>query len=57
VTGYADSIPLEGHDPEDPQNRRISIVVLSNATVKQEQENQKSKGDASKPKAKAAKEP
>jgi chemotaxis protein MotB len=31
VTGYAETIPFEGHDPRDPQNRRISIVVLSSA--------------------------
>jgi hypothetical protein len=29
VTAYADTVPLEGHQPNDPQNRRISIVVLS----------------------------
>jgi chemotaxis protein MotB len=29
ATGYADRVPLEGHQPNDPQNRRISIVVLS----------------------------
>ncbi len=29
VTGYADTIPMEGKDPKDPANRRISIVVLS----------------------------
>ena len=46
VTGYADSVPLEGKSPEDPQNRRISIVVLSEATVKQEAAHQKSKGIA-----------
>jgi len=43
VTGYADTIPLEGHEPMDPQNRRISIVVLSSATEKAEEEHQKSK--------------
>jgi chemotaxis protein MotB len=48
VTGYADSVRLEGKKPDDPQNRRISIVVLSNATVKLEEEHRKSKGDASK---------
>jgi chemotaxis protein MotB len=57
VTGYADSVPLEGHEPQDPQNRRISIVVLSSATLKQETEQQKSKGDASKPQGGAAKTP
>jgi len=29
VTGYAETVPLESHGPRDPQNRRISIVVLS----------------------------
>ncbi len=32
VTGYADTIPMEGKDPKDPANRRISIVVLSAGT-------------------------
>jgi len=32
VTGYADTIPIEGKDPKDPQNRRISIIVVSAAT-------------------------
>ena len=41
VTGYADSVTLEGHVPEDPQNRRISIVVLSSATEKAEEQRQK----------------
>ncbi|MDR2934271.1 MAG: OmpA family protein [Candidatus Adiutrix sp.] len=27
VTGYADTQPLPGTDPNDPQNRRISIMV------------------------------
>jgi len=31
VTGYADTIPLEGKEPKDPQNRRISIIVVSAA--------------------------
>ena len=31
VTGYAETVPLENHDPKDPQNRRISIVVLSSS--------------------------
>jgi chemotaxis protein MotB len=48
VTGYADSIPLEGKDPKDPQNRRISIVVLNTASDKAEGERQKSKGVAAK---------
>jgi chemotaxis protein MotB len=43
VTGYADSVPLDNHPPEDPQNRRISIVVLSSATEKAETERQKAK--------------
>lgn len=44
TTGYADTTPLEGHDPKDPQNRRISIVVLSAATEQAEVKRQKSKG-------------
>ncbi len=48
VVGYADTVPLEGVGSEDPQNRRISIVVLSNATVKAEVEHQKSKGEPKK---------
>lgn len=32
VTGYADTVPMEGKDPKDPANRRISIVVLSAGT-------------------------
>ena len=43
VPGYADSVPLDNHDPKDPQNRRISIVVLSSATEKAETERQKAK--------------
>jgi chemotaxis protein MotB len=41
VTGYAATQPLEGKDPKDPQNRRISIVVLSSATEKAEADRQK----------------
>ena len=41
VTGYADTIPLEGKDAKDPQNRRISIVVVSAATEKAETQHQK----------------
>ena len=52
VTGYADAIPLEGKAPEDPQNRRISIIVLSEATLKQETAHHLSKGVAA-PKAPA----
>ena len=48
VTGYSDTIPLEGKEPTDPQNRRISIVVLSSATQKAEEERQKSKPTPSK---------
>jgi chemotaxis protein MotB len=29
LTGYADTVPMEGLQPDNPQNRRISIVVLS----------------------------
>jgi chemotaxis protein MotB len=43
VTGYADTVPLEGKETNDPQNRRISIVVLSSATEKAEVQRQKSK--------------
>jgi chemotaxis protein MotB len=45
VTGYADSVPLEGKDPSDPQNRRISIVVLSAASEKLEEQRQKTRKD------------
>jgi chemotaxis protein MotB len=41
VTGYADTQPIEGKDPKDPMNRRISIVVLSSATEKAEADRQK----------------
>jgi len=41
VTGYADTIPLEGKDPSDPQNRRISIVVVSAANDAAETQHQK----------------
>jgi chemotaxis protein MotB len=37
VTGYAHTVPLENHEPKDPQNRRISIIVLSAATEKADQ--------------------
>jgi len=43
VTGYAASVPLANHEPGDPQNRRISIVVLSSATEKAENERQKAR--------------
>jgi chemotaxis protein MotB len=43
VTGYSDTIPLGGKDPKAPQNRRISIVVLSSTTQKAEEEHQKTK--------------
>ena len=56
VTGYGDTIPLEGKDAKDPQNRRISIVVVSAATEAAETKHQKAqpreKG-TEKPKAKA----
>jgi chemotaxis protein MotB len=42
VTGYADTIPIEGKDPKDPQNRRISIVVVSAANEAAESQRQKS---------------
>ncbi len=41
VTGYADTIPLEGKDAKDPQNRRISIIVVSAATEAAESKRQK----------------
>jgi chemotaxis protein MotB len=44
VTGYAESIPLEGKEPKDPQNRRISIMVLNAASDRAENERRKSKG-------------
>ena len=43
VIGYADSVPMAGVDPKDPKNRRISILVLSSATAKAEEEHQKAK--------------
>jgi chemotaxis protein MotB len=43
VTGYGSTVPLDNHDPKDPQNRRISIVVLSSASDKAAQESQKAK--------------
>jgi chemotaxis protein MotB len=43
VTGYGSTVTLEGHDAKDPQNRRISIVVLSSATDKANLEAQKAK--------------
>jgi chemotaxis protein MotB len=43
VTGYADTIPKEGLDPKDPQNRRISIVVVSAATEAAEFKHQQAK--------------
>ena len=49
VTGYADSVPLANHEPTDPQNRRISIVVLNSASEKADVERQKPK--AAKPAA------
>ena len=41
VTGYADTMPVEGLEPKDPQNRRISIVVLSSASEAAEEKRQK----------------
>jgi len=43
VTGYASTVPMEGHDPSDPQNRRITIVLLNSATEKANSEAQKAK--------------
>nr|WP_320133523.1 flagellar motor protein MotB [uncultured Holophaga sp.] len=44
VTGYADTVPLEGVAPTDGQNRRISIIVLNSATAQAEEGRQKSRG-------------
>ncbi|HJV91767.1 MAG TPA: flagellar motor protein MotB [Holophagaceae bacterium] len=44
VTGYADTIPMEGKDPKDPANRRISIVVLSATTEAAEAKRNQGKG-------------
>ncbi len=44
VTGYADSVPLENRDPKDPQNRRISIVVMNTASDRAETERHQGKG-------------
>jgi chemotaxis protein MotB len=41
VIGYGDTIPLEGKDPKDPQNRRISIMVVSAASEAAETKRQK----------------
>lgn len=41
VTGYAETIPLEGKEPKDPQNRRISIIVVSAASEAAEKKHQK----------------
>jgi len=54
VTGYADTIPIEGKDPKDPQNRRISIVVVSAANEAVESKHQKAQP---REKAKAAGKP
>ena len=43
VTGYAHTKPLDGVDPTDPKQRRISIVVMSSATEAAESERQKVK--------------
>jgi chemotaxis protein MotB len=56
VTGYADTIPIEGKDPKDPQNRRISIVVVSAANEAAETKHQKAQPrerEKAKPEAKA----
>ncbi len=52
VTGYSDTIPLEGREAKDPQNRRISIVVMSAATEAAESKRQKAQPwEKEKPKA------
>ena len=43
VTGYGDTVPMEGKDPKDPANRRISIVVLSAGTEAAEARRTKAK--------------
>ena len=43
VTGYGSTVTMDGKDPKDPQNRRISIVVLSSATEKANDAAQKPK--------------
>ena len=43
VTGYASTVTLDGLESTDPQNRRISIVVLSSATEKANAQAQKAK--------------
>jgi chemotaxis protein MotB len=43
VTGYSDTRPMEGLEPSDPKQRRISIVVLNSATEAAEAERQKVK--------------
>ena len=43
VTGYSDTKPMEGLEPNDPKQRRISILVLSSATEAAEAERQKVK--------------
>ena len=43
VTGYAETVTLDGHDPRDPQNRRLSIVLLSSAYEAREAARQQSR--------------
>ena len=43
VTGYSATKPMEGLEPGDPKQRRISIVVLNSATEAAEAERQKVK--------------
>ena len=53
VTGFSDTKPMEGLEPGDPKQRRISIVVLNSASEAAEAERQKvkpPKGDKAKPK-------
>ncbi|MDR2697092.1 MAG: OmpA family protein [Holophagales bacterium] len=44
VTGYAETLPMESLDPKDPQNRRISIIVLSSYYEARQAELNKSVG-------------
>jgi len=48
VTGYAETVPLENHSPRDPQNRRISVVVLSSVYEAKEAAQSKSLGPRAK---------
>jgi chemotaxis protein MotB len=55
VTGYAHTKPMDGLEPTDPKQRRISIIVLSSATEAAEAERQKVKPPKGSKDAKEAK--